>query len=420
MIHNIRLRLLLALRPLSFFICIILIGSLVSGCARPVERPILSTPLSLEMAVRLIAFDLFAQIKNNQSTKGIAPVAFVNNAVEQLKNQQKFFAVDAVMNADTGEEIELNSQILEIVQGLTSKSFPNYEVVGMNSQTINQADYVIVGIIKEETYNNQPKKIPHLFISAVDMANGQVVAHSEAWIAAHDMKFEPTTLYSDSPMFMKDSRTEKKIATAKASAGEVVDQEYFSTLETDGLLAEAAKAYDSGDYEHAIELFNQVASREDGQAMKTYAGLYQAYFRIHQFEKAEKAFAELTAIGIQNGNLSVKFLFQVDATDFFGQPEEITEYHIWLRQIAKKIDESQACVEISGHASRSGSAAYNKRLSDRRAHSIKRRLLQVAPAIALKSVAVGRGFEENIVGSGTDDIRDSIDRRVEFRVYECE
>jgi hypothetical protein len=43
----------------------------------------------------------------------------------------------------------------------------------------------------------------------------------------------------------------------------------------------------------------------------------------------------------------------------------------------------------------------------------------VSPVIAQNTTAVGRGFEQNIVGSGTDDLRDSIDRRVEFKVMDC-
>lgn len=402
--------------------------TLLSGCARPIERPLMDTPLSFEVAIRMITFDLFAQIKNQQSAHGNAPVALVSNAVSQLKNKQQYgsrfapvsFAIDAVINADTGEEIELNNRIREIVTATAGKSFPNFSVMEMNTDTINQADYVIIGVIKEEIYNNQPDKFPRLFLSAVNMKNGQVNAHSEVWISLQDMKFEPTALYSDSPMFVKDARTEKVIQTAKADAGSVVDREYIATVETNGLLAEASKAYGSGDYQLAVELFEKAAAREDGQVMKTYAGLYQSYYKLNQLAEAEHAFAQLTAIGIENGNLSVKFLFQVDDTSFFGQPEEISEYRIWLRQIAKQIADSDSCIEISGHASRSGSATYNKRLSDRRARMIQNRLMEVTPSIAQKTVAVGRGFENNIVGSGTDDIRDSIDRRVEFRVMDCQ
>ena len=41
-----------------------------------------------------------------------------------------------------------------------------------------------------------------------------------------------------------------------------------------------------------------------------------------------------------------------------------------------------------------------------------------AKAALLQSVGIG--FRENIVGSGTDDLRDALDRRVEFKVRSCQ
>ncbi|MDK9708869.1 MAG: OmpA family protein [Desulforhopalus sp.] len=405
-------------------ILVILIGSmLLAGCvkrAKPLTRPALDTPMSLEVAVRMIAFDLFAQISNQQKPAKKTLAEKMNAQQNQDDGKQPLvFSTDVVMNADTGEEIELSAQINEIIKATAGNSFPKFTVVEMNSTNIDQTNFVIIGVIKQEIYNNQPTKLPRLYLSAVDMKTGQVLAHSDVWFSQQDLKLLPTPLYSDSPMFIKDTRSEKVIATAQANAGVAVDKEYLATMATNALLAEASKAYDSGNYPLAIELFNKAAAREDGQVMKTYAGLYQAYWKQKLMAEAEGAFGKLAELGIRNGTLSVKFLFQVNDTNFFGQPEELAEYDIWLRQIAKKIIESQSCVEISGHASHSGSADYNKKLSDKRAHKIQKRLLDVSSAIAKKTSAVGRGFEENIVGTGTDDIRDAIDRRVVFRVLDC-
>lgn len=407
---------------------------LCTGCARPkpLKRQNLDTPVSFDVAVRMIAFDLFAQISNQQKlTAKRQPPVFVTDTSSKVGkirvkeqspdagNVPTSFMTDVIMNADTGEEIELNKQIFEIIQMTATNSFPSYSVAEMNSENVHQANFVIIGVVKNEIYNNQSTKLPHLFLSAVDVKNSQVMAHSEVWISNQDMKLQPTALYSDSPMFLKDPRAEKVIATARAAAGSVVDTNYFSTMQTNGLLTEASTAYNRGDYHLAVELFGKAAGRDDGQVMKTYAGLYQAHSKLRQLTEAEAAFAKLTEIGLKNGTLSVKFLFQVADTSFFGSSEQVAEYDIWLRQISRKIAESRSCVEISGHASHSGSADFNKKLSDKRAHTIQKRLLEISPVIAKNTVAIGRGFEENIVGSGTDDIRDAIDRRVEFKVLDC-
>jgi len=41
------------------------------------------------------------------------------------------------------------------------------------------------------------------------------------------------------------------------------------------------------------------------------------------------------------------------------------------------------------------------------------------PEITGRIQAVGMGFRENVIGTGTDDLRDALDRRVEFKVRPC-
>jgi outer membrane protein OmpA-like peptidoglycan-associated protein len=74
---------------------------------------------------------------------------------------------------------------------------------------------------------------------------------------------------------------------------------------------------------------------------------------------------------------------------------------------------------VVGHASRTGSEAFNDQLSLQRAVSIKQRLVAEAPALDPRLRATGMGFRQNIIGTGTDDARDALDRRVEFKVTGC-
>ena len=74
---------------------------------------------------------------------------------------------------------------------------------------------------------------------------------------------------------------------------------------------------------------------------------------------------------------------------------------------------------MSGHTSRTGPEPLNERLSLMRAQYIKQRLDAGAPGVAKRTSAVGKGSRENISGLGTDDARDALDRRVEFKVMDC-
>ena len=93
---------------------------------------------------------------------------------------------------------------------------------------------------------------------------------------------------------------------------------------------------------------------------------------------------------------------------------------MWLRQIAREAIAAKSCIAIIGHTSRSGPGPINDALSLKRAavrppapRSSRR------PSSAGRTRAEGMGFRQNIVGSGTDDGFDVLDRRVEFRIVPC-
>jgi len=50
---------------------------------------------------------------------------------------------------------------------------------------------------------------------------------------------------------------------------------------------------------------------------------------------------------------------------------------------------------------------------------IKRRLEGEAPELATRLQASGKAFRENLVGIGSDDAQDALDRRVEFKIVGC-
>lgn len=117
----------------------------------------------------------------------------------------------------------------------------------------------------------------------------------------------------------------------------------------------------------------------------------------------------------------MKFLFAVGSTEFVNNPDLVTQYDIWLRQASRYLATTGTCMTVVGHTSHTGTAEYNLRLSRERAEKIQHLLVSFAPPSGHVNVdTLGRGFEENIIGTGTDDEQDAIDRRVEFRVRACQ
>ncbi|MEZ5730115.1 MAG: hypothetical protein R3E48_20350 [Burkholderiaceae bacterium] len=54
-----------------------------------------------------------------------------------------------------------------------------------------------------------------------------------------------------------------------------------------------------------------------------------------------------------------------------------------------------------------------------RAEQVKRQLGRRIAALRGRIDTVGKGSSQNISGLGTDDMRDALDRRVEFKVADC-
>ena len=92
---------------------------------------------------------------------------------------------------------------------------------------------------------------------------------------------------------------------------------------------------------------------------------------------------------------------------------------MWLRQIARESDMAKACMDIVGHSGASGSATANDALSLRRAVYVRQRLAAESADAARRARVRGAGSRETLVGSGTDDGIDVLDRRVEFRIRPC-
>jgi outer membrane protein OmpA-like peptidoglycan-associated protein len=93
---------------------------------------------------------------------------------------------------------------------------------------------------------------------------------------------------------------------------------------------------------------------------------------------------------------------------------------MWLEVIAGRTDGRSDCLEVVGHASPTGPEPLNQRLSLLRAQYVQGRLVEDGPPLAERSMARGVGSRQSIVGTGSEDASDALDRRVELAVRGCE
>lgn len=391
----------------------LILFALLPACMMQAVRLEDQPPADIETAIRALTRNMVIQMRNDRGLENLLPMG------ENIRVVLDPF-VDAYNN-----EIPRSSRKIENIMVIEAEeNFKNITLERMTSANLPQADYVMNGIIRMEAYQSsesaKAEVCYRISASAVNLETGIIVAHSEVRIFDKDLDYRPIPIQEDSPMYPQDGVLKSSAAIASGSVGMKADKNYYESLEVVAVLTEAETAYENGDYETALSLLQQAAEHPDGQMMKTYAGLYSTYRKLERTEMAEDAFAKLLSVSVEKNKLmTVKFLFAVNAVEFWKDEDLKNQYQMWLRQIGRYFAKSPHCLRIVGHCSKTGTEKYNDKLSLERACKIQELMKSEFPDIIARSKAEGRGFRETIKGIGTDDERDAVDRRVEFFVTEC-
>jgi outer membrane protein OmpA-like peptidoglycan-associated protein len=256
--------------------------------------------------------------------------------------------------------------------------------------------------------------------TVTDRQTGVFIARSTVRLVQPGLDATPTRFYGESPAVIRDRDVEGYIATATAEVGAAADSHYVAQYPTSAILAQAVAKYNAGQWQEALTDFTTAANRPNGQNARTLAGLYLTNVKIRRPREAEIIFGRLATLGLTTKSFAVKMLFRANSsTEFWPGPEHADVYPMWIRQIARSAQTANVCINIVGHTSRSGTAEVNDRISVARAQTVKRLLEAQVRALAPRLSAAGVGYRENIVGTGSDDAVDAIDRRVEFKVVAC-
>ena len=384
---------------------------IVAGCATQAPPPP-PTPVptadtserSFDEAVTVATDSLVAQLQQGTATKPQAKRAVViDPMVDALSGQQT--ATTHLLEQRVTERLRSSSQI---------------DVMPFQVGNLSQAQYLLTGTMaRVPSGQSGAPPVFQLNLALTDLKDGMVVAQSSSRARDEGLDTNPTPYYRDSPVVVKDQVVDGYIATSQTAPGRSADPAYFERVATATTVSEATVAYNGGSYQDALALYQNAALKPGGEQLRVLNGIYLASWKLGRASEAEEAFGKVVAAGLSNNNLGVKFLFNPGTINFWSDPQVSGPYGFWLRQIARQAAAAKVCMNVVGHTSRTGSQAYNDRLSLQRAVYIKRRLDTEAPELSARTKPAGMGFRENLVGTGTDDARDALDRRVEFKISEC-
>lgn len=386
------------------YIIIIAVFAVISSCSYLIKPQPL---VPFEEAISTLAGNLLDQVKADR------PLSVEKGPINVM--------LIPFVDANSGEVPEVSRSIEKIVIDVGRRNFEGINLARLTFKNIDRADYIIDGSIMLESSKSKDtaKHLKHYHVlgKVRNLADKKIIGESNVWISDTDLNYTPTAIYRDSPLYFKSSRLTKADKTRRQTYKKDL---LGVSMKTRAMLIEGRTAYENGNYEAAEVLFSMAANRKDGQDLGTYAGLYLANHKLGRFEEAEKAFAEVVYISVEKYRfLTVKYLFGVGSVGFLQDENLQVRYDTWIRNIGKYFHNSNHCLLIIGHASHTGTKAYNDQLSLERAKSIQKQLRKTFPEVFQRSQVIGKGFSENIVGIGSDDERDALDRRVELYIVDC-
>jgi outer membrane protein OmpA-like peptidoglycan-associated protein len=401
------------IRGRSAYVSVLLI---VAGCApaapppAPAPTPVVTNDTSersFDEAVNVATDALVAQLQK-------APGPSVKTQA------RRGVVIDPMVDAVSGQQTATTHLLEQRVAEQLASSHSLFDVMPFQISNLSKAQYLLTGTMtRVPSSQSGAAQVFQINLALTELQGGTVVAQASSRARDEGLDTNPTRYYRDSPVVVKDKVVDGYIATSQTPPGSPADPVYFERIATATTVSEATIAYNNESYHDALALYQTAAAKPGGEQLRVLNGIYLASWKLRRANEAEEAFGKVVALGLSSNNLGVKFLFNPGTTNFWSDPQVSGPYGFWLRQIARQAVGTKVCMNVVGHTSRTGSQAYNDRLSLQRAAYIKQRLDKEAPPLASRTKASGVGFRENLVGTGTDDARDALDRRVEFKITEC-
>ena len=380
---------------------------LMTACAAP-QATSSNTELPFEEAVAQATDGLVAQTQKLP--------AFL--AKVEAKIAKRGVVLDPMLDASSGQQTQA-TQLLErrVTERMGSK-FDSIEILPFQSANLGNAQYLLTGTMTR-VQAGKSKGPLQINLALTELKSGNVVAQASALARDEGLNHTPLPYYQDSPVLVKDQVIDGYVKTSATPPGQRADAYYIERVAVATVISDATALYNAEKYQEALAQYRAAGGAPGGEQLRVLNGIYLANTKLGRTAEAELAFGKVVAYGIGYNQLGVKFLFNPGSTVFWSDPRVSGPYAMWLRQIAKEGTAAKACMNIVGHTSRTGSEQTNDALSVQRAAYIRQRLSAEAAPLGARATTSGMGFRENIVGSGTDNAVDALDRRVEFKIVPC-
>jgi outer membrane protein OmpA-like peptidoglycan-associated protein len=331
--------------------------------------------------------------------------------------------IDPLIDGVSGMESAATRMMDDRLVDLIKTRYTTLDLQPFNAASVRKAPWVLIGTFTPINAAGQAagaKDAYRVCLALADLSTGKIVSKGFARALPDDVDVTPTRFYQDSPAWRSEKLTDGYVRTCQGTkAGDPINPVYLDGILASSQIAEGTAAYQSGRYAEALEFYRAALAMPQGRQMRALNGVYLSLMSLRQPAAAQKAFGDIVDDGLANRRLAVRFLFRPGSTGFAEDPGITSLYSMWMSTLAQRAGQSDGCLEVVGHTSKTGPEPLNERLSLLRAESVRRQLVADTPTLAKRSIATGMGSRQTLVGLGTDDRRDALDRRVEFNVTPC-
>jgi len=345
-------------------------------------------------------------------------------AAQQIGTQDRVLLLDPLIDASSGQQTLGSAEMGRMLAATAKANHPYWTVKEFTRDKLAGNPLLLIGTLTAiSTTDNKevPADAYRVCLRMVDLKTGKVVARSVERATVDTVNAEPLPVFRDSPTWHKDKTVNAYIKSCQGTQniGDAADPAYLAKLPAAALINEAQIAYGQNKLADSLKLFKEASAVAEPDDLRVLNGLYLTSWRLGRQKDATETFRRIAAFGIGAKQLPLKILFTAGKAVPVALPDLQAQYTMWVRELAQASQAGGSCLRVVGHTSKTGSAAANEALSTRRAAYIQERLEKSAPKLRGKVAAEGVGARENLIGLGTDDLRDALDRRVEFRVVEC-
>jgi len=340
-----------------------------------------------------------------------------------LGDEARPIVIDPLIDARTGAQTTSTVNMGQQLESMVKARHAYWRLQPLTRRVLDEKPLLLIGTLTPTVRDNTeaPPEAFRVWLTVIDLRSGRVVAKQQDLSTVESVNPTPLRFYSDSPTWHKDRSVQGYINSCIATTkiGDPANSEYLARLPAAALINEAVIAYGNEQWQEANRLYAEASSSADPGDLRVLNGLYLTNWKLGWPDKARANFGQLVSASLELEVLPMKFLFKTGSAEFDNSTGMEPQYAMWIGVLSQEIGKARSCIQVQGHTSRTGSASANNTLSRRRAEVMERLLERDNRSLGTRLSVKGFGSSRALVGIGTDDLRDALDRRVEFRVVGC-